>query len=283
MITCDQSSVSISNIFSILKNKFNKYFNINLNFRIIVIDYSWASIHAILETFNLENVIAYSKRVYRLAQMLNHELNECIKDYTWLISCCAHTMNRFVQALKPKISNSSIYSLCSYCFGLLVNCTDLNSMDDILKLILLIFISKKKSKEYLIAIEKVELLLSERPVIREEVNKIISLNEPKTFSIFRHVNNLEDETDQQELENSDEQRGPDLYDHELDGLNFTIKDCSPFTRHFNDICKETKLQESLNDSDNLEDNPCYWDVFINFLMERLMPYSFIWEIYMTTN
>ena len=34
---------------------------------IIVIDYSWASIHAILEKLNLDDVGAYSKRVYRLA------------------------------------------------------------------------------------------------------------------------------------------------------------------------------------------------------------------------
>ena len=106
MITSDQSSDSICNIFSILKNKFNKHFKLNLKFRIILIDYSWASIHAILETLNLEDVSAYSKRVYRLAQMRTHEINDCVKNYTWLISCCSHTMHRFVKALSVKFWES---------------------------------------------------------------------------------------------------------------------------------------------------------------------------------
>ena len=59
VITSRQDTCRIAEMFLLLKHNYRKLFDTTLVFRLIVLDLSWASIHAILEIFNLETVEQY--------------------------------------------------------------------------------------------------------------------------------------------------------------------------------------------------------------------------------
>ncbi|CAF1081256.1 unnamed protein product, partial [Brachionus calyciflorus] len=68
MITSRHSTVQIEELFIELKNSFDRlYENDRFLFRLIVIDYSFASIHGLLASLKKENIQSYAKRVFDLA------------------------------------------------------------------------------------------------------------------------------------------------------------------------------------------------------------------------
>ena len=98
-ITSRHDTTRISEMFSLLKSNYKKKYGTTLKFRIIGMDLSWATIHAALETLNLETVDEYARRIYDFSTSLSDE--ESSKSF--LSSCCSHTMHRFTRALKRQI------------------------------------------------------------------------------------------------------------------------------------------------------------------------------------
>ena len=95
-ISSEHDVYSISRFLNSFKDDYEHcYPKDDFKFRLICIDYSWASIHAVLKSFNQENVIDYPNRVFKLA---NDGIIE--SDKSWLCSCVAHTMKRFSRSIK---------------------------------------------------------------------------------------------------------------------------------------------------------------------------------------
>lgn len=111
----------------------------DIYFRLIILDYSWASIHAVLRAFCLEDVGDYAKRVFKLSK---GEIEiDCGKS--WLASCVAHTMKRFCRQLKSiKIDSSEIFHSFCYFFSLIVNCVDLEQIKTVFELICIVCLKK---------------------------------------------------------------------------------------------------------------------------------------------
>jgi hypothetical protein len=116
-------------------------FDVALSFRFIVLDLSWATIHAALEVLNLETVEEYAKRVYKYANDTNTSFHP---TKSFLCSCVAHTMNRFTSGLKRHVKfvdcEHKTFAIC--CFSLLLNCTDLQSSRNVFKLTCQVFLSE---------------------------------------------------------------------------------------------------------------------------------------------
>ena len=95
---------------NVIKSSYFKYTREKLVFRLIVIDYSWASVHAILSALNEEDVIQYANRVFSL---LNGEITIESSEKSWLASCAAHTMHRFTKSISknPKNNKSVLHFL----------------------------------------------------------------------------------------------------------------------------------------------------------------------------
>ena len=53
----------------------------------------------------------------------------------------AHSMNRFVRALKKINKNDDVHHFACYCFSFLLNSTDLNIMSRYFRLICLVFLT----------------------------------------------------------------------------------------------------------------------------------------------
>ena len=82
-------------------------------------------------------MIEYCNRVFEVSNGKKQ-----IKDFpntSWICSCAAHSMNRFVRALKKINKNDDVHHFACYCFSLLLNSTDLNIMSRYFRLICLVF------------------------------------------------------------------------------------------------------------------------------------------------
>ena len=120
MCTTRQDVYRISDFFRCFKTDYETIYSQPLSFRLIVCDWSWASMHAIVESFNNQIMEENAKKVWQLSC---YELDP--KDQTWIISCTSHTMNRFVKSLSTIMNHKkSQISFASFCFSLLINCLD---------------------------------------------------------------------------------------------------------------------------------------------------------------
>ncbi|CAF0770120.1 unnamed protein product [Brachionus calyciflorus] len=89
MSTSRHDSYQIGTMFRLVKHNFYRLSNgKNLKFRVLMSDFSWATIHAALEIFNNnESVTEYSERVYKLSIL---ETQPESTELTWLGSCKSH-------------------------------------------------------------------------------------------------------------------------------------------------------------------------------------------------
>ena len=67
VITSRHDTCRIGEMFHLMKHNYRKLFDTTLSFRLIVLDLSWASIHAALEVLNMESIEEYSQRIFNYA------------------------------------------------------------------------------------------------------------------------------------------------------------------------------------------------------------------------
>jgi hypothetical protein len=174
MVTSRHTTFSIGNFFRFLKYDYeSKYPSETLYFRMIVTDYSWATMHAIVEALNIENMERYAKKVYNIGRG-----KDAIEEFktSWIVSCTAHTMHRFIRAIKPTLKNPEKKELYAFCFSLLLNCTDLETMDEIFRLQLRLFLSPNVSSSVKNARNRLNELIELRPSTKEAILKVIILS-----------------------------------------------------------------------------------------------------------
>ena len=178
--TSRHDTYMIGEMFQLLKFNYNKIFKKNLTFRLIVIDLSWATIHAALEHLNSQTVLDYIDNVYQISKTTDlEEYNLLLKQYdcSWLASCCAHTFARFTKALRaskvfcPKDKDGFHFAV--YCFSLLLNTVDLNATIAIFNQICILYMSENETPEVIAAQEFLEDCLAERPSDKQQVKEII--------------------------------------------------------------------------------------------------------------
>ncbi|CAF1050218.1 unnamed protein product [Brachionus calyciflorus] len=158
-ISSQHDVYSISRFLSCFKDDYERcYQQDQLKFRLICLDYSWASIHAVLKALNNENVIEYSNRVFKLS---NDGIIE--SDKSWLCSCVANTMKRFSHSIKNFNKNSVFHKYVCYVFSLLVNSSDLKTITAYLKMLGIILLSPKRPSLSKETIEQLDNALKDRP------------------------------------------------------------------------------------------------------------------------
>ena len=256
VITSKQDTCRISEMFLLYKHNYRKLFDTALVFRLIVLDLSWASIHAILEVLNLETVEQYAYRIFNYASKSNDE--ELSKQKSYLSSCVSHTMHRFTRGLKRQVKfiNSELRTFAVCCFSLLVNSTDLDSTKQIFSLMCKVFKSNYTDETVTQAIESLQALIQLRPEDSTEIKKVIQ-------EIHENIEVNENEESVFEQEFEDEWYTETQHRH-------TIKAASPFTK----LYAEIEQNVVITDTENV--NPLCNQDFINFLQANFMPYIFIW-------
>jgi hypothetical protein len=105
MISSSHNTSSISSMLRKVKDSYEIKYGKKLVYRLVNTNYSWATIHAIIETLNSENAITYANKVFHLGKLKKlSEVDEFLKNRSWLVSCASHTMKRFVNNLKSNIN-----------------------------------------------------------------------------------------------------------------------------------------------------------------------------------
>lgn len=213
---------------------------------------------------NSQTVEDYAKIMYQIASGAR-----TFDDYplnSWLASCAAHTMKRFVNSLDKSIDRNLRRYIC-FCFSLMLNSTSLDQLSDYFRWICIVHLSETRS-ELVISSEKALIeAVKERPETLASIKKIVNrFDQDRGFTIF--------DSDQDELRESDNTKLDSIV--EKISPNQPIKHSSPFTSHFKKIKED--VENSFNtdpsaDEPNLQLNPAY----INHLLDKFMPYCFIWS------
>jgi hypothetical protein len=219
---------------------------------LVVIDYSWASIHAILDVFNRVDVIGYAHHIFEEAKHGSIKL-----DYTYLLSCAAHTMKRFSKAIKKFHLGKDLHRFICYCFSLLLNSTTLEKMDIYFDAMCSVFLSQHESDVFKKAVELLEESIASRPDDIKALDKIL--------------NNFLDSVPQKEDSCTSESDSPALDTKS----SKSIKDNSPFTHHYQKRYDHLKINLPDND-DMISNNIKYCPQIMEFLMDSYIPYVFIW-------
>lgn len=169
----------------LLKFKFDygRCYKENLQFYIICIDYAWISIHAILQSFNNENVIMYANRVYLLSK---REISVNDSEMSWLCSCCAHTMKRFATSTKKIITNKIIQKCVCFMFSLLMNSKDLDSFDYYFKRIIIVLLSKQQTQLFNNCYNQLKVAINNRPEHISEFSPVIEKLTYKSTNNYNH-------------------------------------------------------------------------------------------------
>lgn len=96
-VTSQHDACRIGEMFNLLKYNYKKVFGTSIFFRFVVCDLSWATIHAMIETMNLETIDDYAKRIFKYA---SDKTVDTISQKGFLESCISHTKHRFARGLK---------------------------------------------------------------------------------------------------------------------------------------------------------------------------------------
>ena len=209
-----------------------------LQFRLVCTDYSFAEMHAIIQSFNIETINDYSDRVYKYCTE-NINFNDTLKS--WIISCVSHTMHRFSKGVNKLFSKNKVLCrfLC-FTFSLMLNCDNLNHLTTIFSNICIIFKSKTKSQQFENSYSSILNLIEDRDVQMEDDDFENEKYELKSYAKIKSVE--------------------------------SIKEHSKFGKHFRQVESNLKLEDK-----GSEDNEFFHPKYIKFLQDYFMPYCFIWS------
>jgi hypothetical protein len=129
MITSRHSTEQIKEFFLEYKANYERQFeNDSLLFNLVIIDYSFASMHGILEALTKESLLQYANRVMDLAKGLIPK--ELANLMLWLASCCGHTMRRVASSDAIKSFSNDLKIKLMFLFSLLLNSTSLEKISN---------------------------------------------------------------------------------------------------------------------------------------------------------
>lgn len=210
-------------------------------FSIIVVDWSWALINAIMNEWNNMTVSEYLEKVYTT-------LNKKEKIDSNLIivhSCCAHFQKRISSTIHNKFSKySKSKNLILECMGILIHCDTLDNLDYCYEKFMTILLTSCS---------------------KEANDNIIDINK-------FHTSKYKYDNDESEM-NSDFENNADFSEenYKLEGRIFID---SPFYKRFN-----SKLYEMKNilDNNSKRDNKYYSPEIADYITNNYMPFVPMWS------
>jgi hypothetical protein len=240
MHTSRQDTYQIKDFCSLFKADYEKRFQNNkLAFRLIVSDYSWAAIHALIQTFNTESVVNYSDRVFNYC-INNLDFN--LSELSWYISCAAHTMHRYSRGVNKIFKDKETCKFVCFVFSLMLNCDNIQTLGKLFMQLCVVFQSKTMSEQF---IEAYNFLVG-------KIENRDSFNDSDDFEKKIYFEKKTDKT-----ANIKQTKA--------------VKDQSKFGQYFRDLESSVKINENSSDANDL-----YCPKFIEFLQKYFMPYCFLW-------
>jgi hypothetical protein len=206
MASSSQSTKAIAEMFQKTKYNFKSVFSsvTNLQFKLMITDYSWATMHAAVEIFFIVDIFEHSERVFELSKIKsNEDSKEIYKLLSWIASCASHTMHRFVRSLKKKkIFNAreekEQQRFVIYCSSLLLNSKDLDQILLVFEHLCYAFFSEYESNDCVNSTQILKSLIKDRPANEIDLKKIIDEHGKEESDV--NGENNEEQSDDDDLE-----------------------------------------------------------------------------------
>ena len=167
-LSSDHTSTALSKYFSILKSNIT----IELIANLIILDFEWSHIHSILRVFNNSNINEYLHFCYAYCtnQLLSFPFEITSKIKTFIFVNSTNILQNFLSKLKTQGSFAKI-EFCLKSFIQIQKCTSLIEINDMLKKIMTIFLSKSNTLE-----------VAESLAFMKNKFHYLQINERKSFS-----------------------------------------------------------------------------------------------------
>ena len=207
----------------------------------IEIDYSWALIHSVCNSFLKCDLETYLKKCWTKIE-IDHE-GEFIDCNIILHLCSAHLLNSIGYHINQKFKlNKNVRELLLHSIGFIVRCTDISKINNIFTSLCLVFLSKKLDED-----------------VKNNMLNLDSHISNDCYTIEDIV--VEDDSEDNTFENTE---------------NKTYRGKSPFGRHFEKIFEFYNRNVDKSDSSN-ELNPSYNPKVIDYLLSYYLPLLPLWS------
>ena len=241
MISSDHSTAEISHFLNKWCLSVKLFKNTDLKVKKVEIDFSWALIHSTCLAFNKFTILSYLQNCWEYI----HNNKNLIESTTVLHLCSAHIMHRISYNLGKKfLIEKQLKRIILHAFGRMVNCNQMDEIDQIFGLLCYILCCKKQTSAYCNMLNQLE------EWVKGDIT--ITSNAPEEFESDTdvHVNGV------------------------------TYREKSPFGRHFELVYINTlnTLSEMENVSQSNSPNSIsYSPQIIQFLLTYYMPLLPLWS------
>ena len=258
-----KSLIPISDFFSTANDGLNIQLNLSriqfvfqsykrsYNPSIIVTDFSWANIHAILRTFNNCHIVQYLKMCYKKVVLLESSYDQVLKTKLYL--CSTHFLKNVIDDFDKNYSKKKLQQIVKtnfiFCFTLLQNSTSISAFNDILLNFYNIFNQPKFNQSLMNSLAKIQFKIKTRNV-----------NWLKSAFQFK---------DRCYVEKGEDVRKEIVF---LNDFSDNYKRDSPFTKYFNEQLNAFKLiiaEDIKRNSKGLPNNKYYYPSLMDIVTKRL--------------
>ena len=258
-----KSLIPISDFFSTANDGLNIQLNLSriqyvfqsykrsYNPSIIVTDFSWANIHAILRTFNNCDIIQYLKMCHKKAVLCESSADQVLKTKLYL--CSTHFLKNVIDDFDKNYSKKKLQPIVKtcfiFCFTLLQNSTSISTFNDILLNVYNIFNQPKFNQSLMNSLAKIQFEIKTR-----NVNWLKSAFQFKERCF---------------VEKKEDVRREIIF---LNDFSDNYKRDSPFTKYFNDQLdpfKKNLANEIKLNPEGLPDNKYYYPDLMDIVTKRL--------------
>lgn len=231
-----------------IQNILQRY-KISYNPSIIVSDFSWANIKAILRTFLNCDVVQYLKICYQRSVMLDDSYDKVLKTKIYL--CSTHFLKNVIDDMGDKKNSrkklgAKVKTCFIFCFTLLQNSSTIAQFNDILTHFNNIFTQPKVNDSLIKSLIKIQFEIKTR-----NVNWLKSAYQYKERLYLNKGKDLRKEI---------------IFENDF---SENYKKDSPFTKYFEDLLKKSKNENSTESLPALPINEYYYPELMSIVTKRL--------------
>lgn len=207
----------------------------------IEVDYSLASIQAIMKACNDTTLSIHLKELYELIKLPHYEL--VVTSFIVVHICSVHILRAISRKLHYFTRSRNVHQIAKMFISQLIAACDLEPAEEILRDMVHVFETKNETEKVKIALKNMSWM-------------------------YTAENRLKYEDEGTDAENTDD----------AEDIEAGLRHGSPFYKHFNQIIEP--LQQELKDricTTNETPNEYYLPGFLRYLMEFYMPFFPLWS------
>ncbi|KAI6647066.1 hypothetical protein LOD99_8903 [Oopsacas minuta] len=245
MISSGHTSAEISYFLHKWYLEAKKILGYNINIGQIEIDFSWALIHSVCNAFLKCDIDIYLDKCWNRVD--TNSPNQELELKLILHLCSAHIMHGIGFHINRKFKlNKEVRKLFLYSFGYLVRCTNITQISSVFTSLCYVFKSKYINEHVLTNIKTLEFYISDSYSDLDDTNESL----------------YDEDSDNDPIDIKDGK---------------TIRDRSPFGKHFAYISKQCENAINNNHTKAFDSNPCYYPSLIEYILTYYLPILPLWS------